>query len=147
MKSLKSHDDTLSAADRYTSALRNGRKSRLPPGVSDPQPPTVWPPENVALLERYRAWLVADGAGHTCTDLYYLPVAGHILGFNLKPHPLLDLDNDLEKVMVYAQAKQLSTRVIAMYRSGLNRFRRFLLLERGVVETTVSFKPPNIARY
>ncbi|MBK8987680.1 MAG: tyrosine-type recombinase/integrase [Chloroflexi bacterium] len=147
MKSLKSHDDTLSAADRYTCALRNGRKSRLPPGVSDPQPPVVWPPENVALLERYRAWLVGDGAGHTCIDLYYLPVAGHILGFNLKPHPQLDLDNDLEKVMAYAQAKQLSARVIAMYRSGLNRFRRFLLLERGVVETTVNFKPPNIARY
>ncbi len=147
MKSLKSNDDMLSAADRYTAALRNGRKSRLPAGVSDPQPPAVWPPENVTLLERYRTWLVADGAGHTCMDLYYLPVAGHILGFNLKPYPLLDLDSDLEKVMVYAQAKQLSTRVMAMYRSSLNRFRRFLLLERGVAETAISFNPPNIARY
>lgn len=115
MRSLKSNDYTLSAADRYTCALRNGRKSRLPPGVSDPQPPAVWPPENVTLLERYRAWLVEDGAGHTCIDLYYLPVAGHVLGFNLKPYPQLDLDNDLEQVMVYARAKQLSSR----YHDGL----------------------------
>lgn len=115
MRSLKSNDYTLSVADRYTCALRNGRKSRLPPGVSDPQPPAVWPPENVTLLERYRAWLVEDGAGHTCIDLYYLPVAGHVLGFNLKPYPQLDLDNDLEQVMVYARAKQLSSR----YHDGL----------------------------
>lgn len=147
MRSLKSNDDTLSAADRYTCALRNGRKSRLPPGVSDPLPPAVWPPENVTLLERYRAWLVEDGAGHTCIDLYYLPVAGHILGFNLKPYPDLDLETDLEQVMVYAQAKQLSTRVQTMYRSGLTRFRRFLLLERGVAETSVNFKPPHITPY
>lgn len=147
MKSLKSHDYTLSAADRYTSVLRNGRKSRLPPGVCDPQPPAVWPPENIALLERYRAWLVEDGAGHTCIDLYYLPVAGHILGFNCKPHTELDLATDLQCVIVYAQAKQLSARVVAMYRSGVVRFRHFLLLERGINETTVSFKPANISRY
>lgn len=147
MSAFPSKNPALSAADQYANHLRNGRTARLLPGFAHPRLPAAWPPENIALLERYRLWLVEDGAGHTCIDLYYLPVAGHILGFNLKPYPLLDLDSDLEKVMIYAQAKQLSARVMVMYRSGLNRFRRFLLLERGVAETTITFNPPNIARY
>jgi site-specific recombinase XerD len=147
MSAFPSKDPALSTAERYANKLRNGRTARLLPGFAHPHLPAAWPPENVTLLERYLAWLIEDGAGHTCIDLYYLPVAGHILGFNLKPYPQLDLDNDLEQVMVYARAKQLSKRVQAMYRSGLKRFRRFLLLERGVAETIVNFKPPNIAPY
>jgi integrase/recombinase XerD len=50
-------------------------------------------------------------------------------------------------MIVYARAKQLSERVQAMYRSGLKRFHRFLLLERGLNETTISFKPADITRY
>jgi site-specific recombinase XerD len=135
------------AVARYTRWLGNSRKCRLPPGWADPQPPTAWPAENVALLERYLAWLVEDGAGQTCIDLYYLPVAGHALGFNLKPHPQLDLETDLERVIAYAKAKQLSRRVVIMYRHALDRFRRFLRLERGVVESAVHYRPANIERY
>jgi site-specific recombinase XerD len=147
MSAARPRDSSLPARDRYAAFLLNSRKSRLPPGVSDPQPPSAWPEENVVLLERYLAWLVADGAGHTCIDLYYLPVAGHVLGLNLKPHPQLDLVRDLERVMAYAAAKQLSERVTAMYRAALNRFRRFLRLERGMVEVSLNPTPPDISRY
>jgi site-specific recombinase XerD len=135
------------AVARYARWLGNSRKCRLPPGWADPQPATAWPAEKVALLERYLAWLVEDGAGQTCIDLYYLPVAGHALGFNLKPHPQLDLETDLERVMAYAKAKRLSTRIMTEYQSALNRFRRFLRLERGRVETAVTFKPANVEQY
>lgn len=147
MSAFLSRNPALSAAERYANKLRNGRSARLLPGFAHPQLPAAWPPENVALLERYLVWLIEDGAGHTCIDLYYLPVAGHVLGLTLKPHPQLNLETDLEKGMVYAQAKQLSARVMVMYRSSLNRFRRFLLLERGVTENTLSFKLPTIGRY
>lgn len=147
MSAARSRDSSLPACDRYTAFLVNSRKSRLPPGVSDPQPPSTWPEENAVLLERYLAWLVADGAGHTCIDLYYLPVAGHVLGLNLKPHGQLDLERDLERVMAYAEAKQLSERVTTMYRAALNRFRRFLRLQRGMVEVALNAMPPDLSRY
>ena len=147
MSAFPSRNPALSAAERYANKLRNGRSARLLPGFAHPQLPAAWPPENVALLERYLVWLIEDGAGHTCIDLYYLPAAGHILGLTLKPHPQLNLDTDLEKVMLYAQAKQLSPSLTARYRGGLLRFRRFLRLERGMAETTLSFKPADLSRY
>ncbi len=143
------------AADRYRRWLSNSRKSRLPPGFSDPQPPSVWPAENVALLERYLDWLVTDGAGQTCIDAYYLPVAGHVLGFNLKPHEQLDISAssmqalplDLQPVIAYAEAKRLSQPMIRMYGHALDRFRRFLALERGLVEVALNLNPANVAQY
>lgn len=147
MSAARSRDSSLSACDRYAAFLINSRKSRLPPGIADPLPPSAWPEENVDLLNRYLTWLIQDGAGHTCIDLYYLPAAGAVLGFNLKPHALLALDVDLERVMVYAQAKQLSQRVTAMYRAGLNRFHRFLRLERGMVDAPLHFTLPDLSRY
>lgn len=143
MSAARSRDSALSACDQYAAFLVNSRKSRLPPGVSDPQPPVAWPAENAALLERYRAWLVEDGAGHSCIDLYYLPVTGHVLGFNLKPHSQFNLHSDLEQVMAYAAAKRLSPSMTARYRSALNRFRRFLCLERGMVETPLNCALPD----
>ena len=147
MSAARSRGRSMSACDRYAAWLVNSRKSRLPAGVSDPQPPAVWPEENAALLERYLAWLVEDGAGHTCIDLYYLPVAGHVLGFNLRAHSLINLEGDLERVMAYADAKQLSERVRTMYQIALNRFRRFLRLERGLAETSLNVAPPDLSRY
>lgn len=147
MSAAHSRDASLPAAARYTAFLHNSRKSRLPPSVSDPQPPARWPEENVALLERYLAWLSEDGAGHTCIALYYLPVAGHVLGLNLKPHPQLDLGADLQQVMAYAQAKQLSERVTLMYQHALDRFRRFLHLERGLAEAPRFLEPVDVTRY
>jgi site-specific recombinase XerD len=147
MSAARSKDSTLTAADRYSAILYNRRKSRIPPGCAEPQPPAVWPADNVALLERYLTWLAEDGAGQTCIDLYYLPVAGHALGLNLKPYPQLDLERDLERVILLAQAKQLSQRVLIMHQHALDRFRRFLCLEQGMAETTHDYKLPNIARY
>jgi hypothetical protein len=147
MSAARSKDSSLTAADRYSAILYNRRKSRIPSGCAEPQPPAVWPAENVALLERYLTWLAEDGAGQTCIDLYYLPVAGHVLGLNLKPYPQLDLEQDLEHVILFAQAKQLSQRVLIMHQHALDRFRRFLRLEQGMAETSHDYRLPNIARY
>jgi site-specific recombinase XerD len=147
MSAARAKDSTLTAADRYSAILYNRRKSRIPPGCAEPQPPAVWPADNIALLERYLTWLTEDGAGQTCIDLYYLPVAGHALGLNLKPYPQLDLEQDLERVILFAQAKQLSQRVLIMHQHALDRFRRFLALERGLVEVTANLKPVSVAQY
>ncbi|MFQ5471081.1 MAG: tyrosine-type recombinase/integrase [Gammaproteobacteria bacterium] len=128
---------TISAVTRYESVLRNSRKSRLPPGYPEPQPPSVWPAENVDLLERYLAWLVADGAGHTCTMQHYIPMAGHVLGYHLKPHSQLDLQADLERAMDYVLAKKPCAAWANMWRVALRRFHHFLLLERGIEEVEV----------
>ncbi|MCA9934374.1 MAG: tyrosine-type recombinase/integrase [Anaerolineales bacterium] len=136
-----------SAAAWYTAVLKNGRKAKLPPGYPQPQPPSSWPPENVALFERYLAWLIADGAGHTCITSYYLPVAGHVLGYHLQPHAQLNLDNDLERVMAFLRAKQVSERWLIMGRHALTRFRRFMWTERGFDAQPVTFKQANVAQY
>lgn len=145
----------ISAVDRYTAVLKNSRKSRLPPDYPHSQPPAAWPEENVALLERYLAWLIADGAGHTCIMQYYLPVAGHVLGYHLQPYEQLDisagsiqaLDTGLERAMDYLRAKRLSTRWLVMGRHALSRFRRFMRAERGLTEQPVTFKQANVAQY
>jgi site-specific recombinase XerD len=136
-----------SAAEWYTAVLKNGRKAKLPPDYPQPQPPSTWPPENVALFERYLAWLIADGAGHTCITSYYLPVAGHVLGYHLQPHAQLNLDSDLERVMAFLRAKQVSQRWLIMGRHALARFRRFMQAERGERGQTVHFKQADVTRY
>ncbi|MEW5989414.1 MAG: tyrosine-type recombinase/integrase, partial [Chloroflexota bacterium] len=145
MSAFRSKDSSLPAAARYTASLRNSRKSRLPAGVIVPQPPSVWPAENVALLERYLVWLVEDGAGQSCMAMYYLPMAGHVLGLNLKPYSQLDLAADLEQAMAYVDAKRPSPRWALLCRNALHRFRRFLRQERGLVE--VAFSEPDVTRY
>jgi hypothetical protein len=137
----------ISAVDRYLAFLKNSRKAKLPPGYPRPQPPAVWPEENVALFERYLAWLVADGAGHSCITNYYLPVAGYVLGYHLRPHEQLDLDTDLERVMVYLRAKQLGERWLVMGRHALTRFRRFMQAERGLTGQPVVFKQADVSGY
>ena len=137
----------ISAADRYTAVLKNSRKCKLPPGYPLPQPPAQWPVENVALFERYLAWLIADGAGHTCIHTYYLPVAGHVLGYHLQPHDQLNLDADLARVMDYLHAKQSGKPWLKMGRHALNRFRRFMQAERGLTSLPVAFKQADTSRY
>lgn len=136
-----------SAAGWYTAVLKNGRKAKLPPGYPQPQPPSAWPPENVALFERYLAWLIADGAGHTCITSYYLPVAGHVLGYHLQPHAQLHLERDLERVMAFLRAKQVSERWLIMGRHALTRFRRFMQAERGESGQIVHFKQTDVTCY
>lgn len=137
----------ISAVDRYAAFLKNSRKAKLPPDYPRPQPPSVWPEENVTLFERYLAWLVADGAGYTCIMQYYLPVAGYVLGYHLRPHNQLDLDTDLERVMAYLRAKQLGERWLVMGRHALTRFRRFMQAERGLTGQTVVFKQADVSGY
>lgn len=137
----------VTAVERYASFLKNSRKVNLPPGYPLPQPPAVWPEENISLFERYLDWLHADGAGQTCIMNYYMLVAGHVLGYHLQPHEQMDLDTDLERVMAYLRAKQASERWLVMGPHALNRFRRFMQAERGLTGQSVAFKQANTARY
>lgn len=132
-------------AARYDRALRGAHHSRLPPGYPLPQPTSAWPAENVALLERYHAWLSSSGTSENVLFQVYIPIAGHALGLNLTPHPQLDIDTDLERALDYVKAKQMSAQWIKMCRNGLNKFRRFLRQERGQIE--VALRPLNRERY
>lgn len=89
--------------------------------------------DNVALLEKYRDWLVKGGASVAVINQHRIPMAGHVLGLNLKPHKELNLTNDLEKAMAYVKAKQTSKAWTTNCRHSLNWFRRFLCRERGLV--------------
>lgn len=136
---------TTTAAERYDQALAYGHHRRFPPDAPRPQPTCAWPAENVALLERFREWVVGSGTGAAITNQLYIPMAGHVLGLALKPHPQLDLETDLERAIEYIQAKGLSAEWTQMCRCALNRFRRFLRQERGAGEITI--RPFNYERY
>ena len=101
----------------------------------------------MALLERYQQWLADDGAGEICIAQYYIPMAGHVLGYHLKHHNQLDLNADLERAMIFVYAKRPSQRWIRLCRMGLDRFRRFLREERGLTPTLVSFPVVNVDHY
>jgi hypothetical protein len=61
----------------------------------------------VALLERYQQ--MAGGrwcAGEICIHQYYIPMAGHVLGYHLKPHNQLCLATDLEPALAYVRVKR-----------------------------------------
>ena len=120
--------------ERYDQALHYARDQRLPPDAPRPRPTSHWPEENVQLLERFHAWLISGGACEYSTNIIYLPVAGHVLGLNLAPHEQLDLESDLEKALVYVRAKGVGEHWVKACRNGLNKFRRFLRLERGLGE-------------
>jgi site-specific recombinase XerD len=122
------------AAERYDVVRRRSRDGRLPPGYPTPRPTADWPPENVTLLERYREWLLSGGASEKQTYYLYVPMAGNALGLNLKPHPEIDVDTDLEKALEYVKAKRLSAEWTDMCRNALDKFRHFLRQERGLPE-------------
>lgn len=134
-----------SAAARYDRALLYGHTGRLPPDCPRPQPTVAWPPENVALLEQYREWLSSGGTSPFVVKQLYIPMAGHALGLNLKPHPQLDLDADLERALDYVKAKQLSAEWTDMCRCALDKFRRFLRQQRGYPDVVI--KPPKYVHY
>ncbi len=119
------------AAERYDVARYRARISSLPPDYPLPQPTAAWPPENVALLEQYREWLLSGGASPKEVYHLYIPMAGHALGLNLKPHPQLNLDADLERALDYVKAKGSSAEWIDMCHAALEKFRRFLRQQRG----------------
>ena len=119
--------------------------SGLPPDYPLPQLTATWPPENVALLEHYRQWLLSGGASPKEVYHLYIPMAGHALGLNLKPHPQLDLDADLERALDYVKAKGSSAEWTDMCRLALEKFRRFLRIQRGEPEPDRS--TASVARY
>jgi integrase/recombinase XerD len=134
-----------SAAERYDTALRRSRYRPLLPGSPMPQPTATWPAENVALLERYRTWLMDGGLSRNCIEQIHVPMAGHVLGLNLRPHPELNLESDLERAMDYIRSKQLSAVWTKNCGHALNRFRRFLQQERGLIE--ISFDQVDLTCY
>jgi site-specific recombinase XerD len=86
----------------------------------------------VGLLERYYTWLISGGASEYHTNTVYLPIAGHVLGLNLLPHEKLDLGLDLMRALEYVRAKGVGEHWLQACHNGLNKFRRFLYLERGL---------------
>jgi integrase/recombinase XerD len=122
------------AAVRYDRALRRGLQlNPLPPECPVPRPTSAWPPENVDLLERYRDWLVAIGASTSVISQHRIPMAGHVLGLTLKPHPQLDLVADFEKALAFVRAKRKSALWERNCGHSLTWFRRFVKVERGLV--------------
>ncbi len=107
---------------------------RLPADYAAPKSTSFWPNKNIELYEKYRDWLMMGGASELATSTIYLPIAGHVFGLNLKPHHEFDLDQDLERAMDYTRAKQSGKDWMKACRNGLNKFRRFLRLERGLGE-------------
>jgi len=124
--------DTLT--EQYDQTLHYTRDHRLPSGHPRPQPTAYWPTENIALYERYRDWLLAGGASELASRIIYLPVAGHVLGLHLKPHTQLDLEADFQRTLQYVIAKKSGNDWIKASRNGLNKFKRFLRIERGLGE-------------
>jgi hypothetical protein len=92
---------------RYDQALHYARDQRLPVDAPRPLPTRFWCRENVELLERFHQWLLQGGTCEYSTNIIYLPMAGHVLGLNLKPHHELDLEGDLECALDYLQAKSV----------------------------------------
>lgn len=125
--------DPETAASRYDAALRHAQARHRPTDYPEPAPTAHWPAENVTLLERYHDWLHSGGSSRNTTAQLYLPMAGHVLGLNLKPHPQLDLQADLERALDYIKTKHLSAEWTNMCRVALEKFRTFLRQERGFV--------------
>ena len=121
-------------AGRYDQTLRFCRDKKLAPGAPRPCPTSQWPPENVRLLEKYQAWLLGGGTAEHATQTIYLPMAGHVLGLNPVPHEQIDLESDFERAMDYVRAKGAGQDWLDSCRNGLEKFRRFLRLERGLGE-------------
>jgi len=125
-------------AEMYDWALRHARDKRLPPNHPRPRPTCDWPPENIALLEEFCEWLRSGGASPTVIRTIYLPMAGHVLGLALKPHPELDLDTDLQRGVDFLMAKQMSAQWTDVCRCAVLKFRRYLCHRRGIVESKVT---------
>ena len=135
------------AALRYDRALHKSLKlNPLPSHVTKPQPTGCWPEENIALLERYRDWLVGIGSADSVINQHRIPMAGHVLGLALKPHSQLNLADDFDSALRFIEVRRCSEVWTANCRHSLNWFRRFMKEERGLV---IIDKPSfgDVARY
>jgi integrase len=126
----------------YDQALKYSREFRLLPDQPRPCFTSEWLEENRVLLERYTAWLSSGGFSAAVIRSIYIPVAGHVLGLNRKPASQLDLDADLNKAMDYILAKGHGPSWTHNCRLSLQKFRRFLLHERGLVECKTKHYDP-----
>jgi site-specific recombinase XerD len=124
----------VTTTEIYDQALKYCRDRGLPPGTPQPGETATWLAENLAVLERYRAWLSGGGTSPLVTRTYHIPMAGHALSLNHKPSQELDLDKDLQAAMDYIIAKGHGPEWTDNCRLSLVKFRRFLLHERGLVE-------------
>jgi site-specific recombinase XerD len=120
--------------ERYDQALEYCHDKKLAPEAPRPRFTCDWPPENVDLLERYAQRLSGGGASEAVIRTIYIPMAGHVLGLALKPHPELDLEADLQPALEYIRAKGAGPDWTDVCRCSLDKFRRFLLHTRGQVE-------------
>ena len=132
-------------AERYDQACHWAHDKHLPPDAPQPQPTSTWPVENVRLLERYHDWLLSSGTSPSTIDFIYVPMAGYVLGLNLKPHAQLDLEVDLERAFDYVKAKQVSAQWLKTSRNALIKFRLFLRQERGAPD--IARVIPSFERY
>src|SRR5687768_4866894 len=105
--------------ERYNQALSYARDGRLPRDAPRPLPTKHWPKENIELLERFHQWLLEGGTCEYSTNVIYLPMAGHVLGLQLKPHPELDLEKDLDCALEFLQAKGVGEFWFKVSRNGL----------------------------
>jgi len=135
----------IPSAQRYDASRRRAHDDRLPPGYPIPQPTAAWPAENVALLERFRLWLLSSSTNPELVDVVYIPTAGNALGYNLKPHPQIDINADLERALDYVKAKESSADWVKTSRNALNKFRCFLRQKRGCADVTI--ESPDLQRY
>ncbi len=135
------------AAVRYDRALHKSLKlNPLPSHVAVPHFTNRWPEENIAFLEQYREWLVGIGSSDAVINQHRIPMAGHVLGLNCKPHRQINLNGDFDKAMCFVQAKKKEETWERNCGHSLNWFRRFVKEERGVV---IIDKPTfgDVARY
>jgi hypothetical protein len=124
-------------AEMYDRALRYARDKHVPRDHPNPRPTSEWPAENISLLEQFCEWLRDGGASPFVIRNIYLPMAGHVLGLALKPHPQLDLDVDLQRGLDFIHAKRVSAQWTDVCRCAMLKFRRFLLHQRGQLESRV----------
>lgn len=136
--------DYTTAATRYDASRRRNKDFRLPPGYPLPQPTSLWPAENVALLERYRTWLLDGGASPATTDIVYVVMAGNVLGLALKPYPHLD-NADFANALAYVAAKQMSSHWTKLCGLAVAKFRLFLRQQQGTAESLLPL--PDLSRY
>ena len=135
------------AAERYDRSLSRSRHTKpLPEGTPVPRPTSEWPPENIILLEKYRDWLTQGGYATVVINQHRVPMAGHVLGFALKPHHQVNFRTDFEAPMRYVEAKGVSDSWLTNCRRSLDYFREFLREIRG---TAVFHRPktPDFSRY
>jgi len=103
--------------------------------------------DHIALLESYFHWLVNSGVSQAVTETIHIPIAGHVLGLNLIPHPRLDLEKDLERAMAYISAKKMSSSWVKNCRRSLIKFRHFLRQQRGLPDLPRWGQPLDLNRY